>query len=254
MKRWGLLVAVLYALILILLTLPVILISFYPELGRLPRDFHDGEVGKAVFSSWFYWSLVGFMALCQAALLLVPVRAASRRPVKRRHVFWLVLTSGFLMGCLVIGALLSIDETIENSSGPGSEIALNPWSLTAIHGIGVLIWIVWTIVFFRLSRGKEPMDVVTRQCRRLLKGSIAELLVAVPSHIIARERDYCCAGAFTFIGISCGLAVLLASFGPGVFFLFVERWKRLHPQTERAPAPDVSPSSATPSPEGRSSI
>jgi hypothetical protein len=74
------------------------------------------------------------------------------------------------------------------------------------------------------------MDVVSRQCRYLLRGSILELLVAVPTHIVARYRNYCCAGFLTFVGIAFGVSVMLFSFGPGVFFLFVQRWKRLHPQ------------------------
>jgi hypothetical protein len=64
----------------------------------------------------------------------------------------------------------------------------------------------------------------------MLRGSFLELLIAVPTHIVARSRDYCCAGAYTFIGIALGLAVMLLSFGPGVFLLFVDRWKQRHPQ------------------------
>jgi hypothetical protein len=33
----------------------------------------------------------------------------------------------------------------------------------------------------------------------------------------------------TFIGITFGLSVMLFSFGPAVFFLYVDRWRRLHP-------------------------
>ena len=92
---------------------------------------------------------------------------------------------------------------------------------------------MWTLVFYRTSRDAAPMDVITRQCRYLLKGSILELLVAVPTHIVARARDYCCAGFWTFLGIAFGVSVMLFSFGPGVFFLFAARWKRLHPQPMR---------------------
>jgi hypothetical protein len=56
----------------------------------------------------------------------------------------------------------------------------------------------------------------------------------VPTHIVARARDYCCAGFYTFLGIAFGVAVMLFSFGPGVFFLFAARWKRLHPRDARA--------------------
>jgi hypothetical protein len=92
-----------------------------------------------------------------------------------------------------------------------------------------LTWGAWAIVFFRISRRTDPADMVSRQCRCLLKGSVLELLIAVPTHIVARYRDYCCAGCLTFIGLTMGMSVMLFAYGPAVFFLFVARWKRLHP-------------------------
>ena len=100
--------------------------------------------------------------------------------------------------------------------------------LKILVALVVAVWVVWTLVFYRT--GRNAMGVVSRQCRYLLRGSILELLVAVPTHIVARHRDYCCAGAMTFIGMAFGVSVMLFSFGPGVFFLFIQRWKRLHPQ------------------------
>jgi hypothetical protein len=47
--------------------------------------------------------------------------------------------------------------------------------------------------------------------------------------VVARHRDYCCAGFSTFAGIASGLAVLLFAFGPGVFLLYFARWKQLRP-------------------------
>ena len=85
-----------------------------------------------------------------------------------------------------------------------------------------------------MSRNANPADFVSQQCRLLLKGSILELLIAVPTHLLARSRDYCGAGFMTFVGITLGIAVMLFSFGPAVFFLFVDRWKRLHPENEDA--------------------
>jgi len=51
----------------------------------------------------------------------------------------------------------------------------------------------------------------------------------VPSHIIVRNRNDCCAPMGTFWGITTGLSIMLLCFGPGVFFLFVERCGRLRP-------------------------
>jgi hypothetical protein len=40
------------------------------------------------------------------------------------------------------------------------------------------------------------------------------------------------APAGTFWGIATGISVMLLCFGPGVFFLFVERFERLKPKTQ----------------------
>ena len=79
-------------------------------------------------------------------------------------------------------------------------------------------------------RMDAPRDLVARQCRLLFHGSILELMIAVPTHIVARYRDYCCAGFMTFIGLTMGISVMLFAFGPALYFLFAERWRRLHPQ------------------------
>jgi hypothetical protein len=53
-------------------------------------------------------------------------------------------------------------------------------------------------------------------------GSILELLVAVPSHIIVRRRGDCCAPLGTF----CGTATGIANFGVLSAFTSLRRDKR----------------------------
>ena len=128
-----------------------------------------------------------------------------------------------MAGALFVGAAYSILEFIfrEHSAGWWPEGAL--WA-------GVAVWIVWGVIFFRAYRRMEPVDWVSRQCRLLFRGSILDLLIAVPTHIVARHRNYCCAGFGTFIGLTAGISVMLFSFGPAIFFLYVERWRWLHPE------------------------
>jgi len=215
MKRWAVLVVFLYFLILVALTSPLHLVAFYPE------TMHDA---LWAFSEWIYWAGLGVMLVAQAVMLLVPVELSLGRPTTRRSVLWLILASGLMMGVLGAGAAMSIDEFIRKEMVVDTAL---PWVVLPV------LWAVWTLVFAWTSRDTAPMDIVTRQCRYLLKGSILELLVAVPTHIVARARNYCCAGVSTFLGIAFGVSVMLFSFGPGVFFLFVQRWKRLQPQPGR---------------------
>ncbi|HEY4951841.1 MAG TPA: hypothetical protein VII71_00470, partial [Verrucomicrobiae bacterium] len=83
----------------------------------------------------------------------------------------------------------------------------------------------------RVTKSGSPDAVVKRATRWLLRGSILELIIAVPSHVIVRRRDDCCAPAGTFWGIVTGISVMLLCFGPGVFFLFVERFQKLKPKS-----------------------
>jgi len=208
----AMLVAALYCLILAALTVPGIMLAF--------SDQKFKESCK-VYSEWSYWVWLLVMVLGQAALLTVPVRLSGRRPVSRKALLPTILASGFMMAALAAGALCALYEFVFQDKG--SDIS---WGVV---GMMALTWCLWSLIFVRLGRTQEPADLVSRQCRVLLKGSILELLVAVPTHIVARHRDYCCAGLMTFIGLVTGISVMLFSFGPAVFFLFVARWKRLHP-------------------------
>lgn len=221
MKRWALLVAGLYILVLMVLSAPAGLAAFAPQV-------HWTDA-LGVYVTWQYWIWIVIMFLGQFALLAVPVRMASRRPVTKGALWPTVLSGGLMAGALLFGAGLSILEFIFGKNDAGS------WPVVAIVA-GVLLWLIWSVVFFRLSRGVEPVDLISRQCRLLLKGSILELLIAVPTHIVARYRNYCCAGFMTFIGLTMGISVMLFSFGPAVFFLYADRWKRLHPESNDSPA------------------
>ncbi len=222
MKRWAWVVAGLYLLILVALTVPVTALAFFST----KVDGGQPKLGDIVliYSNWPYWLWVGVMVLSQAALLSVPVRVASRRPMAHRSLWLTVGAAGLMMGALAVGAIYSVYEFIFREKGPANWLG---WLALAA---GLVIWCAWTVLFFRSSRDGDPTDAVSRQCRLLLKGSILELLIAVPTHIVARSRDYCCAGFMTFLGLTMGISVMLFSFGPAVFFLYADRWKRLHPQ------------------------
>lgn len=218
MKRFAIVTTSLYFLALAVLTAPVLWAAF-GIVGKETRP--DSYV--AIFQAPQYWIWVAVMVASQLALLVVPVRVASRRPVAQRSLLWPVIVGGLMLAGLVAGGLASILEFImkgEWVDGAGG------WAVIAI---GPLTWLTWSIIFYRANRQNDPSDVVSRVCRWMFRGSILELLVAIPTHIVARHRDYCCAGFGTFIGLTMGFSVMLISYGPAVLFLFVNRWKKLHP-------------------------
>jgi hypothetical protein len=97
----------------------------------------------------------------------------------------------------------------------------------------IFCWIVWLFVFYRFYRDVEAKTLFQRITTWLIRGSIVELLVAIPSHIIVRRRDECSAPGVTYLGIAAGLVIMAVAFGPGLYFLFLQRFERMKPRSKR---------------------
>ncbi|HEY2951880.1 MAG TPA: hypothetical protein VGK40_04810 [Verrucomicrobiae bacterium] len=244
MKRWAILTVALYAVILLLLTVPLFLAyGFKWSLHAPPHVAMTVSLTDAfdLYREWGYWVWLGVMVLGQALLLFVPVRIAERRLTARRHVLVPVITAAFLLANVVLGAVFAVASAVFGDKAGGIfELFGNGNAAIELLNVAffpVLLWVIWGFVFYRSSKTLDADSLTKHLTRRLLRGSILELLVAVPSHIIVRGRDDCCAPMGSFWGIVTGLTVMLLSFGPGVFFLFVERMARLRPKSPEDPNP-----------------
>jgi len=227
MKRWGLLTSGLYAAALVLLTVPV-----------LRASFPDATRTELVYASPFYWVWVAFMTLCAVVLLVAPVRLAGGRNRSRRPLALTVAVTGFFLALLVLAAIASIGEVVAGLNA-FNWLASDGWSFVIrFTAITLGLWAFWAGVLYWFTRRQAPLSALRWWARGLFAGSVLELLVAVPSHIVVRHRNECCAGFYTFIGLVTGVSVMLLSFGPGVFFLFTERMSKVkqpaptHGQTE----------------------
>ena len=219
--HWACVVLLLYALVTVVATLPLMVTAF---LG-----WSDVDEFYLVYAHWWYWLFVAVLLLCQAALLVVPVRVSQRRPVTRRALFWPIVVMGLFAGALVLGGLFSLFEFIDHE-------ALDETHMAVALSAALCTWLLWSVIFLTRRSLFYGPTLLQRQRRYLIQGSILELLIAVPTHIVARHRNYCCAGFMTFVGLAMGLIVLLYAYGPVVYILYRERWRRLHPaEADREP-------------------
>jgi hypothetical protein len=182
---------------------------------------------------------------------MLPVNIAERRLPARRPLKIPVILTGFFLAnlfcagifCLACAALkdnalyvFSLVDLlcghVSRNNGQISEIQTTNWGgISSAVIIVAIFWLIWALIFRRFAKSDDENSLLKRSTRWLLRGSILELLVAVPSHVIVRRRDDCCAPAGTFWGIATGISVMLLCFGPGVFFLFVERCRKLKPKS-----------------------
>ena len=224
MAKWAFFTVLLYVLLVVLLFGPVVVwASFRDDLGFLEasEEFFDA------LAAWQFWLVVGVILLIEAALLFIPVRAATEALQPKRHIWIPATAAGAALSVLVIGFIWSITMAIW-----GDDI-LDDWFAWSSLGFAMVNWGFWTVVFWRFSRSLDATGYMDRLTRWLIRGSILELLVAVPSHIVVRNRDECCAPGFSFFGIVAGLAVMAAAFGPGLFFLFYSRFQQMKPRSRR---------------------
>src|SRR5208282_21098 len=236
MKRWAALTVLLYALALLLLTMPVLLLAFG---GWAKAGSSIGWLSALKTYSYLgYWIWPAVLVGGQALLLLLPINIAERRlPARRPLKLPVIVTAFFLANLFFAGVFSLLCAIIKDDAfggfalpnlflnianalnhNPAMNASVPGWQSVLSIFVPILVfWLIWAIIFRRATKSDEPDALLKRLTRWLLRGSILELLIAVPSHIVVRRRDDCCAPAGTFWGIATGISIMLLCFGPGVF-------------------------------------
>ncbi len=217
-----------WAFVTVLLYICLVVIVFVPLVGWLA---FLGDAGISdileVYTAWQFWLFCGIITAIQALMLLFPVKTDAEAPKPQRLIWVPVVTAALLFSILVLGAVWSILMAIW-----GDDIFEN-YFYRASFAFVIFCWSVWLVVFYRFYRHVEARTLFRHITTWLIRGSIVELLVAVPSHIIVRRREDCSAPGFTYFGIAAGLVIMAIAFGPGLFFLFRERFEKMKPRSKR---------------------
>jgi hypothetical protein len=213
MRKWGILVSTFYALIVLVLIVPaaVFLIGDNPTLPRVIGALREAS------GEWLLWLPVLAVLSGQALLLFLSVDTSQKRLKPRAHILVSCAVTGVLLALLVTAAVFSVGSAIS------SDKFMDKYFDTAAEVVGfwLIVWLLWGAIFYWYARNSA--EIVTRAVSWLLKGSVLELLIAVPCHVIVRRRHECSAPIVTSFGIGTGIAIMLLSFGPSVLFLIKRR-------------------------------
>jgi hypothetical protein len=174
----------------------------------------DREPGMIVSAS----ATASVLTLCGLALVMTPVQARRRRPLTRTTVWIPIIAAGLLIVGLLLGATFALFELF------AGEDANFPKGV--FYGAGA-VWLGWALVLWLITARQDPNVFASKLHRWLIGGSVAELLVAVPSHLICRKRSDCCAGMMTGTAICIGVAVMFVALGPSVMMLYYRRWREI---------------------------
>jgi hypothetical protein len=221
MRRWGFVISVIYLFIVLGLLFPLAVL-LGGEHGLLEGRYYSDVVGA--YGAWEMWIPVGMLVVGQISLLFLSVDTTQKRLKPRASAWWSAVIAGMLFMILSVGAFSSVSVAIK--SDHFFDILDNAWLW-----IFVGLWVTWGIVFYIYLRGKT--ESANRLVGWLLRGSVLELLIAVPCHVIVRRRHDCSAPVATSFGITTGIAIMLLSFGPSVLLLYKKRMDALRGAQER---------------------
>lgn len=258
MKRWAVIITLAYALLWLALAYPVAWLCIEFDWWHLERT--DGQITYSdLFEETGFWMLFAVLVLCQMALLLVPVKADLERPKAKRGIIWPSLAITFLSANLLFWggaslAVLALDfdtvfapaefigdsfqRVMENGlfyrfTGMPITLGSGWYFLGGVMFLVGVVWLAWGGVFYRYYMRAQSEDMARSWFNKLWRGSVLELLVALPTHILMRSKEDCCAPMVSFMGIVTGLSVMLMCFGPGVLFLYLDRARGLKPRVEK---------------------
>jgi hypothetical protein len=212
MRKWGLVVTLFYGVLVLVFLVPAYMLlasSSTPGAAYL----------KEAYTSVFPWMFAGIVMLGEVLLLWLSVDTTQRRLKPRTHILVSALTTGLLLAVLTLAIIFAVGFAVRGDHF--FDVLPESASLAAMLSAFVIPWLVWGILFYRLCRNST--DPVTRAMAWLLRGSVLELLIAVPAHVIIRRRHDCSAPVVNSFGITTGLAIMLLSFGPSVLLLYKKR-------------------------------
>jgi len=214
MRKWGIVVSLIYALLVLGLIVPAA-IFLGGDKGPLTPGFYK-DVVDAYKEVWM-WIPIAVVLCGQAILLFVSVDTSQKRLKPRTHIVVSCIVAAMLFGLLTFAVLFCVGVAVYSDK----FFDMLPDNGAFFLSLWVIPWALWAIFFYLYLRNST--QVITRAMSWLLKGSVLELLIAVPCHVIVRRRQDCSAPVATSFGIASGVAVMLLCFGPSVLLLFKKR-------------------------------
>jgi hypothetical protein len=217
MRKWGIVISVLYAVIVLGLLGPTGLI-LAGDTNLLKAVFWQDLLGMYTAQlSWLVWVPIAAVVAGQAALLFLSVDTSFKKLKPRTHVAVSVTVTSMLFALLAFAVIISLDAAIHGGDSGKDYIDTSASVIT----LWIALWLLWGILFGLYFRKSSAS--ITRAISWLLRGSVLELLIAVPCHIVVRRRGDCSAPIVTSFGIVTGIAVMLLCFGPSVLLLYKKR-------------------------------
>jgi hypothetical protein len=169
--------------------------------------------------------VLGLLLLAQWAFLRPGKGWTVRMATKGRPLNSSIISAGVIAMLLTVGFIALLLEFL--NWWEDIIVAESYWNAICVWTTMLIIWGIWTWIFFIYWRQGDRYTQLGRMIRGLVAGSILETIVAVPVHVWAiRQRGcYCFRGTYTTLVLAA--TVLIWAFGPGIVLLYMREKHRI---------------------------
>jgi len=166
-------------------------------------------------------TIIGALLLLQW-MFLCPSRRWRIRMSQRGRPIRAALVAGACMAMLLTFGLIATLSEIVFDDNWGELIKKRDNPASGWHAIAIMavLWLFWTLVFWRYRR---PMDGIARIggiATALVAGSLLEIIVAVGVLAWNPQQEDCWCARGSYTGLVFGATVLVWAFGPALIPLF----------------------------------
>src|SRR5438034_3604591 len=133
----------------------------------------------------FFALIIAMLAMfvAQAVLIFGAGTVQLCRPVHRRRLLIPVIVASLMLALLVLGFCLAMMELLRLD-----HLNWPDWAAVAFWIFIGASWIGWGALLFAHVKYLPRYSIISRLATYLFAGSLAELLAAVPSHVIVSRR------------------------------------------------------------------
>jgi hypothetical protein len=199
-------------------------------------ELQDDQINRAYYVAGAVF--LGLFLLTQGLFLFPRGRLRLGLTDRGRPMILSVLGAAFAAMLLSTAAAFTLVETIiliTGHDGVTWDVIAQLFgddpkpTLHAVWAAMAVLWSVWGFIFYHYWHAADRYTWLSQMTRRLLAGSILEMLAAAPVHALALRRESCYCSLGTYTGLVFGGTVALWCFGPGIVLLFLREKHRRHP-------------------------
>ncbi len=154
MRKWGIVISVFYAVIVLGLLAPAAI----PLAGGVKSVQEFLLDARHIYVEWLAWIPIVALLGGQILLLFLSVDTSHRKLKPKTHIAISCIAAGALFGLLLFAAILSVGSAISGDKFGDGYLDTDASAIS----LWVALWLIWGVVFYLYFRNSTTCNIATR--------------------------------------------------------------------------------------------